>query len=79
MSSTVTNALRQDTIKRKIFDNKFTISPICPRSSYPIYIVSYCMKWVTTSWTYSKFQITMKTESKSFDFKNKEKLPVMAK
>ena len=26
---------------------------ICPRSSDPFYIVSYYIKWVTTSWTYS--------------------------
>ena len=29
------------------------ISTICPGSSDPIYIVSYYIKWVTTSWTYS--------------------------
>ena len=23
---------------------------ICPRSSYPFYIVTYKIKWVTTSW-----------------------------
>ena len=22
------------------------------RSSYPFYVVGYCVKWVTTSWTY---------------------------
>ena len=26
---------------------------ICPRSSYPFYIVAYYIKWVTTSGTYS--------------------------
>ena len=26
---------------------------ICPRSSDPIYILSYYIKWVTTSWTQS--------------------------
>ena len=30
-----------------------TCCTICPRSSYPFYIVTYCIKWVTTSWTYS--------------------------
>ena len=25
---------------------------VCPRSSYPIYIVSYYIKWVTTFWTH---------------------------
>ena len=29
------------------------ISTICPGSSDPFYIVSYYIKWVTTSWTYS--------------------------
>ena len=24
---------------------------VCPRSSDPFYIVTYCIKWVTTSWT----------------------------
>ena len=28
-------------------------STVCPRSSDPIYIVSYYIKWVTTSWTHS--------------------------
>ena len=27
----------------------------CPRSSYQYYIVSYFIKWVTISWTYSMF------------------------
>ena len=26
---------------------------MCPRSSDPFYIVTYYMKWITTSWTYS--------------------------
>ena len=26
---------------------------VCPRSSDPFYIVSYYIKWVTTSWRYS--------------------------
>ena len=26
---------------------------ICPRSSDPFYLVTYYIKWVTTSWTYS--------------------------
>ena len=29
------------------------IITICPRSSDPFHIVTYYMKWVTTSWTYS--------------------------
>ena len=27
---------------------------VCPRSSYTFYIVSYCIKRGTTSWTYSR-------------------------
>ena len=30
---------------------------VCPRSSYTFYIVSYYIKWVTTSWTYSIYNI----------------------
>ena len=30
-------------------------SIICPRSSYPFYIVTNYIKWVTTSWTDSIF------------------------
>ena len=30
---------------------------ICPGSSYPFYIVSYYIKWVTPSWTHSSHQI----------------------
>ena len=26
---------------------------MCPRSSDPFYVVTYYIKWVTTSWTYS--------------------------
>ena len=29
---------------------KSKVHTICPRSSDPFYIVSYCIKWVTTSW-----------------------------
>ena len=28
--------------------NKYTV---CPRSSDPLYVVTYYIKWVTTSWT----------------------------
>ena len=30
---------------------------VCPWSSDPFYIVSYCIKWVITSWTHSIFTI----------------------
>ena len=26
---------------------------VCPRSSAPFYVITYYIKWVTTSWTYS--------------------------
>ena len=26
---------------------------VCPGSSYPFYVVTYFIKWVTTSWTHS--------------------------
>ena len=29
------------------------INTVCPRSSDPFYLVSFYIKWVTTSWTYS--------------------------
>ena len=28
---------------------------VCPRSSYPFYVVTYYIKWVTTSWTHSVY------------------------
>ena len=28
---------------------------VCPRSSDPLYLVSYYIKWVTTSWTYGRW------------------------
>ena len=30
---------------------------ICPGSSDQFYIVSYCIKWVTTSWTHGTFHL----------------------
>ena len=29
------------------------IITVCPRSSDPFYVVTYYIKWVTTSWTHS--------------------------
>ena len=34
-------------------DNITQTSTICPRSNYPFNIVTYYIKWVTSSWTYS--------------------------
>ena len=31
-----------------------TLTTICPRSSRPFYIISYYIKWVTTSWKHGK-------------------------
>ena len=33
---------------------------VCPGSSDPFHIVSYYIKWVTTSWTYSTMETTLK-------------------
>ena len=30
---------------------KVGYTTVCPRSSYPFYAESYCIKWVTTSWS----------------------------
>ena len=32
---------------------------VCPRSSDPFYIVTFSIKWVTTSWTYIDFFISI--------------------
>ena len=42
--------LRENSLKIQIQ----LLCTVCPRSSDPFTIVSYYMKWVTTSWTYSK-------------------------
>ena len=34
------------------------VRTICPRSSFPIYIVAYYIKWVTTSWAHSTYNRT---------------------
>ena len=39
---------------------------LCPRSSDPFYIVSYCIKWVTTSWKHSTYFFLFNHESKCF-------------
>ena len=39
--------------EKEIKTPEILIDTVCPRSLYPIYIVSYYMKWVKTSWTYS--------------------------
>ena len=42
-----------------------TKSTLCPRSCDPFYIVSYYIKWVTTSWAYSI--ILSKLHEKDFE------------
>ena len=34
------------------FPGNHTCNTVCPRSSDPFCVVTYCIKWVTTSWTY---------------------------
>ena len=41
----------------KLSSNRLTA---CPRSSDPFYLLSYYIKWVTTSWTYSIIKIGVK-------------------
>ena len=41
---------------------------ICTRSSYPFYIVTYFMKWVTTLWTYSMSYMQNKVSNLAFNF-----------
>ena len=40
---------------------------MCPRSSDPFYIVTYYIKWFTTSWTYSicMYKQTLKISSEA--------------
>ena len=35
-------------MRQKYLNDTYTV---CPRSNDPFYIVSYYIKWVTTSWT----------------------------
>ena len=32
---------------------------ICPKRSYPFYIVTYYIKWATTSWPYSTYKLKL--------------------
>ena len=57
-SDETTNVLM--TVNRSVseyFSIEFTIgrliATVCPGSSDPFYIVTYYIKWITTSWTYS--------------------------
>ena len=41
---------------------------ICQGSSDPFYIVSYYIKWVTTSWTHSTLSLLVKEKKKNISF-----------
>ena len=34
---------------------------VCPRSSGPFYVVTYYIKWVTTSWTHSIISLVVQS------------------
>ena len=41
-----------------LFGEPTFLGTVCPGSSDPFHIVSYFMKWVTTSWTHGNFTDT---------------------
>ena len=48
------NAVEGLAKKEFLISNRLNnLHTVCPGSSGPLYIVSYYIKWVTTSWTYS--------------------------
>ena len=47
-SKTLRNKESGKKIYREMFNNT-----VCPKSIDPFYMISYNMKWVTASWTYS--------------------------
>ena len=47
------------------------IHTVCPTSSDPFYIVSYYIRWVTTSWTYSTSTCMSNLDDKCFFFSTK--------
>ena len=40
----------------------YEYNTVCPRSSDPFYIVTYYIKWATSSWTYGKYQLHRKRD-----------------
>ena len=38
---------------QKLFQNPQTGSIVCPKSLAPFFMVTYYIKWVKTSWTFS--------------------------
>ena len=69
---TYTESIAQITILRYFFFIsliKFQpyIHTVCPGSSDPFYIVTYYIKWDTTSWTYCTFERTYGVETTLFN------------
>ena len=63
-------------------------APVCPRSSDPFYVVTYYIKWLTTSWTYrfnihvkyaKEWRKIMKSQAKYTSFKISGKFFVILK
>ena len=57
MCSPVLRTEFHDHLSMIIVSEILLIYAVCSRSSDPFHIVSYYMKWVTTSWTYSMYQV----------------------
>ena len=47
--------------------SRISIGYHCPRSNDPFYIVSYYIKWFTTSWTYSTVKVNLPFGKLSFE------------
>ena len=54
-------------IKPRAWSHRWN-STTCPRNSDPFYIVTYTIKWVTTSWTQSSIGLKILTEIKQHQF-----------
>ena len=52
---------RQDNLN--YLGSRFLGHTVCPRNSDPFYEVPYYIKWVTTSWTYSRYSTRMEKTS----------------
>ena len=46
-------------INKSKLSNRRSLHTVCPRSSDPFYIVTYYIKWVTTSWTDGIVQLSL--------------------
>ena len=47
---------------------------MCPRSSDPFYLVTYYIKWVTTSWTYCIAEKSNMKKLPNIALKNKKRI-----